>query len=257
MFDLVVVGGGLVGLATAFRYLRRFSGRGVALLEKEPRPAGHQSGHNSGVLHSGVFYTPGSLKADLCRRGKAQMEALCREFELPFERCGKLIVATRERELLGLAGGETLRARRVIVCAGLQSDRLARLSGLEPPLRIVPFLGEYHALKPAYRSRVRALVYPVPDPRLPFLGVHFTRRCDGRVDCGPNAIPTWAREGYSKFALEPRDALEILGWPGFWRLVDDFLIEERGAVLNVLNAPSPAATSSLAIADQLLERLAP
>jgi L-2-hydroxyglutarate oxidase len=393
MFDLAVVGGGIVGLATAFRYLQRFAGRSVLLLEKENRLAAHQSGHNSGVLHSGLYYAPGSLKATLCRRGKADMEALLEELEVPWRRSGKLIVATEPEELgrltaladrarangvgvsevgptgirelephvRGLAGlhvpgtgvvdfrevceamareilhrsgeirtscgvralepraqhvdlhlvsGEKLTAARAITCGGLQADRLAGLAGGAADVRIVPFLGEYYGLRPEYRTRVRGLVYPVPDPRFPFLGVHFTRRIDGRVDCGPNALPAWAREGYSKRSFNPRDTLSSLSWPGFWRLagrhlprtlaelrrsistaafargaarlvpeleanwlepapcgvraqaldrsgrlVDDFLIRENGPVLHVINAPSPAATASLAIAEHLLDRL--
>lgn len=390
MFDLAVIGGGIVGLATAFRYLRRFSGRSAVVLEKEERLAAHQSGRNSGVLHSGLYYPPGSLKAALCRTGKAGMEALCEELGVPWRRCGKLIVATEHDQLgrlaalaerartngvevrevgptgirelephvrglaglhvpstgvvdfrqvaealgaeirrlggelrtgarvtgleprgdrldLRLAGGEELAAARAITCGGLQADRLAGLSGGPAEVRIVPFLGEYFGLRPEFRTRVRALVYPVADPRFPFLGVHLTRRIDGRVDCGPSAVPTWSREGYSKTAFEARDAWSSLTWPGFWRLagrhlpvaagelrrslsraafarsaarllpeleadwlepapcgvraqaldrsgrlVDDFLIEQRGPLLHVLNAPSPAATSSLAIAEHLL-----
>lgn len=394
MLDLVVVGGGLVGLATAHRFLRRFPGRAVRVLEKEPAPGGHQSGHNSGVLHSGLYYAPGSWKARHCVAGKAAMEAFCGEHGVPFERCGKLVVATREEELPRLAelqrraasngvevrrmlpaefrriepeagglaalhvpatgivdyrrvvgalvealradGGELrcgaevrsaraegdgarlevrgepglLRARRVVLCGGLQSDRLALRSGLEPGVRVVPFLGEYRALRPAFRERIRGLIYPVPDPALPFLGVHLTRRMDGGVDCGPNALLAPAREGYRKAALDPRDLLESLAWPGTWRLlrrhlrtgaaelrrslstvafahdlarlcpalepdwlepapagvraqavardgalVDDFTLVEDGPLLHLVNAPSPAATSCLAIADRLVDRL--
>jgi L-2-hydroxyglutarate oxidase len=395
MLDLVVVGGGIVGLATAHRFLRRFPGRAVRVLEKEASPGGHQSGHNSGVLHSGLYYAPGSLKARNCVAGKAALEAFCREAGVPFERCGKLVVATREAELPRLAelerraaangvetrrlrreeiravepeagglaalhvpgtgivdyrrvvgalveavrdaGGEVrcgaevrrataaeggvlvevggerepLRAARAVLCGGLQSDRLARRSGLDPALRVVPFLGEYRALRPAFRERIRGLVYPVPDPALPFLGVHLTRRVDGGVDCGPNALLAPAREGYRKAAVDPRDLLESLAWPGTWRLglryartgaaelwrslstaafardlarlcpaleadwlepapagvraqalardgtlVDDFTVLEDGPLLHLVNAPSPAATSCLAIAGHLVDRLA-
>ena len=394
VLDLLVVGGGLVGLATAHRFLRRFPGRSVRILEKEPAPGGHQSGHNSGVLHSGLYYAPGSLKARNCVAGKAAMEALCSELGVPHERCGKLILATREEELPRLArleeraaangvevhrlrpaeyrrlepeaggiaglhvpatgivdyrrvaaalaevvraeGGEltcgvevrrarvegdavrvecegpvqSLRARQAVVCGGLQADRLARRSGSDPGVRVVPFLGEYRALRTAHRDRIRGLIYPVPDPGLPFLGVHLTRRVDGGVDCGPNALLAPAREGYRKAALDPRDLLESLSWPGTWRLVlrhartgaselwrslsleafardlarlcpalepdwleaapagvraqalardgtlvDDFTLLEDGPLLHLVNAPSPAATSCLAIGDHLVERL--
>ena len=392
MLDLVVVGGGLVGVATAYRFTRRLPGRDVLLLEKEPTLGQHQSGHNSGVLHSGLYYEPGSLKARNCVAGKAALEGFCAEAGVPFERCGKLVVATREAELGRLAalaqrarangveahrltaaelrrvepaagglaalhvpgtgivdyrrvlaalaeavrgaGGELrcgaevrrarvvgegveidlegaaapLRARRAILCGGLQSDRLALRSGLEPGVRIVPFLGEYRALRPEYRERVRGLIYPVPDPALPFLGVHLTRRIDGGVDCGPNAVFAPAREGYAKAKLHLGDLAESLRWPGTWRLaarlaplaagelwrswstaafarelarlcpeleadwlapapsgvraqaldragrlVDDFTLLRDGPLLHVVNAPSPAATACLAIADQLLD----
>lgn len=306
MIDLAIVGGGLVGLATAFRFLGRFSGRRVVLLEKERAPGTHQSGHNSGVLHSGLYYAPGSRKALLCRRGKALLEAFCEERGVPYRRRGKVVVATESEELprltelarrgrangveleeigpsrlrelephvrglaalhvpetavvdfrevaralaqgvaerggelrtgsrvlaldstgagtrLLLEGGEVLEARRAVACGGLQADRLARSSGGAPELRIVPFLGQYHALKRPYATRVRSLVYPVPDPRFPFLGVHLTRNVDGRVACGPNAVPAWAREGYGPRSFDPRDAWETLSWPGSWRLAARYL----------------------------------
>lgn len=393
MFDLLVVGGGLVGLATARQYLSRHPGRSVCLLEKESHLAAHQSGRNSGVLHSGIYYAPGSQKAENCRRGKALMEAFCERRGVPYRRCGKLIVATDEGQLSALAvlrdkgqrngveleeldeagirrlephvgglaalhvpatgivdfpavatalaaeirssGGEIQldrrvthlensggRARvgsgemewlanRVVVCGGLQADRLAGSGGESEPVRIVPFLGEYRALRPEFAARVERLIYPVPDPRFPFLGVHVTPRIDGRVDCGPNALPTMSREGYSKRAVDLRDAWSCLSWPGFWKLVgrqwpmaraelvrslssaafaraigkllpgasaewfedapagvraqaldrrgelvDDYLIQSDGAILHLLNAPSPAATSCLAIGEHLVERLA-
>lgn len=393
MLDLVVIGAGVVGSATAMRYLARFPGHSVLLLEKEAQPGEHQSGHNSGVLHSGLVYAPGSAKALHCRRGKQRLEEHCTKYGIPHERCGKLIIATSEaqlprlaalreraqrngvetrdisaaqihtiepaaagiaalhvpgtgivdyrkvvasfREQIESAGGElrtgarvvriehegdnarvevagapsTILARRVIGCAGLQADRLALASRQNPDVRIVPFLGEYRALRAQYRDRIRGLIYPVADPRLPFLGVHLTRRIDGGVDCGPNALPTFAREGYARGAFDARDFFDLIRWPGAWRLgvkqigratgelwrslsieafardlarlcpelradwlepapagvraqaverdgslVDDFRIESSGCVVHVLNAPSPAATSSLEIAEALVDR---
>jgi L-2-hydroxyglutarate oxidase len=299
-YDLVVIGGGIIGLATARELRRRFPGASIAVLEKEPRVAAHQTGHNSGVIHSGIYYTPGSLKARLCRQGSASMVAFCREQGVPVEVCGKLIVATEPEELprmealleRGLANG--LKVRRVdaaevrerephvralaaidvpstgivdfrlvcqalrklieadgvelrlgtgvrglaradgahllrttagdiragylVNCAGLHSDRLARAAGAEPGARIVPFRGEYYELVPDRRELVRGLVYPVPDPALPFLGVHLTRMIDGSVHLGPNAVPAGSREGYRKRALSPRDVAATATWPGWWRL---------------------------------------
>ncbi|MFT7669115.1 MAG: L-2-hydroxyglutarate oxidase [Planctomycetota bacterium] len=394
MRDLLVIGGGILGLACALRYLDRYPGRSVLILEKEPDLAGHQTGHNSGVLHSGIYYPPGSQKAKNCLLGKALLERFCSEFGVPYRSCGKLIVATDESELQrlqdlrtrGLASGVGLEeldqtgirrleehvggisalhipgtgivdyglvarafaeqivlagggieidaeatqlvatdksvrvvtqngkewsARNGIVCCGLQADRLANMAEIKLPVRIVPFLGEYRRLKPKYAARVQRLIYPVPDPRFPFLGVHLTPRIGGAVDCGPNALPTMAREGYGKFSMNRRDAWSNLSWPGFWRLglrhfptaggelrrsissrafaqdlqkllpgaewdwfedapsgvraqaldrqgrlVDDYLIRRQGPLLHLINAPSPAATSCLAIAEHLLDELA-
>jgi L-2-hydroxyglutarate oxidase len=300
-YDLVVVGGGIIGLATARELRRRFPDASIALLEKEPAVAAHQTGHNSGVIHSGIYYTPGSLKARLCRAGSASMVEFCRERGVPVEVCGKLIVATepaelprldkllerglanglrvrrmtaeevREREphvralaaidvpstgivdfrrvagaLLELleAGGVELRlgtqvrgfaradgdhllrtstgevrAGYLVNCGGLHSDRLARAAGADPGARIVPFRGEYYDLEPARRGLLRGLVYPVPDPALPFLGVHLTRTIDGRVHLGPNAVPAGSREGYLRRSLSVRDLAATAAWPGWWRLV--------------------------------------
>jgi len=298
---LAVIGSGIIGLATARELRRRFPRAAIAVLEKEPRIAAHQTGHNSGVIHSGVYYTPGSLKARLCREGSASMVAFCREQGVPVEVCGKLIVATEPAELprleallqRGLANG--LRVRRVdagevrerephvralaaidvpstgivdfrlvcealrklleadgvelrlgtevrglarangthlletsagevqagylVNCAGLHSDRLARAAGADPGARIVPFRGEYYELVPGRRELVRGLVYPVPDPALPFLGVHLTRMIDGSVHLGPNAVPAGSREGYRKRTLSARDLAATAVWPGWWRLV--------------------------------------
>ena len=299
-YDLAIVGGGIVGLATALALTRRYRARSI-LLEAEPGLAAHQSGHNSGVIHSGLYYRPGSLKASNCVEGRERIYRFCVEEGIPHERCGKLVVATdqdevRRLELLhrrgqenGLAGlrrldvdemaerephvrgraallvpdtgivdfrrvatriaelaveggleirtkarllevrressgyrlitasGE-LSSRNLLNCAGLQSDRVARMCGLRPGLRIVPFRGEYWRLKPDRRELVRDLIYPVPDPRFPFLGVHFTRRIDGEVEAGPNAVLALAREGYERTSFSLRDCLETAAYPGFWRL---------------------------------------
>jgi L-2-hydroxyglutarate oxidase LhgO len=300
-FESVIVGAGIVGLATAMEMLRRSPGRRLAVLEKEARVAAHQSGNNSGVIHSGLYYKPGSLKARMCVAGAAAMVAFCREHGIPHEICGKVVVATSERELPGLeellrrgtangvpgvtmigqerlrelepyaagikalhvsstgitdyvavtrqyaeivqaAGGviatgtevrkilwrggqvmvETSRgeygARQVINCAGLYSDRVSRMAGAETDIRIVPFRGEYYELVPGKRSLVRGLIYPVPDPALPFLGVHFTRRVNGSVEAGPNAVLALRREGYRRSDISFSELLETLAWPGFWRM---------------------------------------
>jgi len=383
-FDLVVVGGGIVGLATALA-LGREGGVSLAVLEAESRLAGHQTGHNSGVIHSGLYYRPGSLKARLCREGRKALVRFCEEQGIPFEKCGKVVVASegselerlggleergrenglegvkrigpeelaeREPHVRGVAGlwvpqtgivdfskvaeamaagireqGGVIRTssrvlgirrqggrriletgagpvscRRLITCGGLHSDQLARMEGHRPAVRIIPFRGEYHALRPERRHLVRNLIYPVPDPRFPFLGVHFTRRIDGAVECGPNAVLALKREGYRKRDVSPADISGMLAWPGSWRmasrywrtglhevvrsfsrrkfaralqklvpevaaadirpagagvraqavgrdgkLMDDFEIVSSEGAIHVLNAPSPAATASLAI----------
>ena len=391
--DLIVIGGGIVGLATAYKYQQQFPGRSVLLLEKESELAAHQTGRNSGVLHSGIYYKPGSLKAKNCREGKLAMEAFCQAEGVPYDICGKVIVALSDEELPRLdsiyergqangvkceiisrerllelephvagiraihvpetgivdypmvcqklaerivaAGGEIklgtaalgfkndgattvvetiaggFAARQVVNCAGLYSDRVAALTGEEPPAKIIPFRGEYFELEPEAEHLVKNLIYPVPDPAFPFLGVHFTRMINGGVECGPNAVLAFAREGYFKSTINIPELAESLTYPGFlrlaakywkmgagemWRsvskrafvralarlvpeikaehlvaapagvraqalmrdgsLVDDFLIESHGNVVNVLNAPSPAATSALTIGDSIVERLA-
>lgn len=383
--DTVIIGGGIVGLATALALLEQDPGQRLTVLEAEEGIAAHQTGHNSGVIHAGVYYRPGSLKARLCAEGRAALEAFCEQEGVPFERCGKLILATRadqlpaleqlaerarangltgvrrldgagirerEPEARGLAGllvpqtgivdyravaaamagrlraagvevktgarllgcerraeglllktarGELL-CRRLVNCAGLQSDRVARLCGVDPGVAIVPFRGEYRKLVPASRGLVRHLIYPVPEPGLPFLGVHFTRHIDGEVGVGPNAVLALARHGYSWRNLSAGDLWEMARWPGTWRLfarlwrtglgeawrslrpaaalgemramlpglaaedlapggagvraqavdragrlLDDFHIVRAPGMVHVLNAPSPAATASLAI----------
>lgn len=389
--DVAVVGGGIVGLAAAYRLLARRPGLRLVLLEKEPEVALHQSGRNSGVVHAGLYYPPGSLKARLCREGRAELERFCEEHGVAYRRCGKLVVAAREEELPRLAelrargeanglrglaelgperlrelephatglralhvpetgivdfrrvalalaeevrarGGEVLLGRRVtgvrrlgdelvletsagpvlawnlIACAGLQSDRLARAAGAPERMRIIPFRGDYLALRPHARHLVRGLIYPVPDPALPFLGVHLTRRIDGQVWAGPNAVLALARERYGRASVDARDLVETLTWPGFRRLVrrhlraglaellrdrskaaflaacrrlvpelgpedvewgpsgiraqtvlpsgelaDDFVVQAAPRMLHVRNAPSPAATASLAIGRVLAE----
>ena len=379
-FDVIVIGGGILGLSTARRLLLERPGLRLALLEKEAALAHHQTGHNSGVVHSGIYYTPGSLKARLCVEGKQALERYADEHGIACVARGKLIVALDESELGGLAelerrgranGVEGLRvlegdelravepnvagiralhtpttgvidysqvagafaedvraaggeielseevtavverrglvdvetnggartARAVVACAGLQADRLARSA-----TRIVPFRGDYYTLSTRAAKLVQGLVYPVPDPNFPFLGVHLTKQVDGTVIAGPNAVLSLAREQYSRAAFSPRDAAATATYPGFWRfaarhvrtgaaevwrdlskrafvqdiqryvpavteadvrfgpsgiraqalgrdgrLLDDFVIEGSGRIVHVVNAPSPAATSSLAI----------
>jgi len=298
--DLLVVGGGIVGLASAWRYGQRFPGRRVRLVEKEPDIAAHQSGRNSGVIHSGIYYKPGSQKAELCLAGKRELERFCSEEGVRFETCGKVVVALCEADLPALErigerargngvaaeriGPERLRelephaagiaalhvpgtgivdypgvcarlaakireqggqieldarvfhlerrgrtlvastprgefeAHALVNCAGLFADRIARLDGLEPSARIVPFRGEYWELRPEARRLCRNLIYPVPDASFPFLGVHFTRMVAGGVECGPNAVLAFAREGYTRAIVDWPDLSETLSFPGFWRL---------------------------------------
>ncbi len=298
--DFIVIGGGIVGLATAWQLSQRFPGSSIRLLEKENELAAHQSGRNSGVLHSGIYYKPGSLKAKTCRAGKAAMEAFCREHSVPYEICGKIIVAVDASEVdrldaihqRGLQNGVNnhwldekqireiephaagVRALHVpesgivdypavchklsellqqggnfvhlkseamaiesdrdqvhistrdarytcnflVTCSGLHSDRIVRMSGLKPPAQIVPFRGEYYELKDHRRHLCRNLIYPVPDPKFPFLGVHFTRMIHGEVECGPNAVLALAREGYTWGTIRWKDLLESVGYRGFLRL---------------------------------------
>ena len=298
--SLLVIGGGIVGLATAYRFSERFPDRRIVVLEKEKGIARHQSGHNSGVLHSGIYYRPDSLKAANCRRGKRMMEDFCAQEDIPFERCGKVVVAVEESELprlddireralgngvacerigperlkelephaTGLAalhvpetgivdyravcerfaqrlrerGGKIVTgakatgivartsdvtvftragefsAQVAVNCGGLHADRILQRAGCIRPARIVPFRGEYHELLPEARGLVRNLIYPVPDPSFPFLGVHFTRRIGGGIECGPNAVLAFAREGYRRTTIRPGDLWDTLSYGGFWRL---------------------------------------
>jgi (S)-2-hydroxyglutarate dehydrogenase len=300
-YNVIIVGGGIVGLAVALEITKRFPRLRLLVLEKEDRVGRHQSGHNSGVIHSGVYYKPGSLKAKLCVTGAAAMVEFCREHGIPHQVCGKVIVATHAEEfprleelrrrgeangLTGLQsiGPEALRqiephasglralvvpstgitdyaavcdkyaeiisartgsiltstavmglrrladeivvetnrgafsATSLINCAGLFSDRISRMAGDDPQVMIVPFRGEYYDLIPERASLVRSLIYPVPDPRFPFLGVHFTRRVSGSVDAGPNAVLAFCREGYRRTDFDLRDLASSLAFPGFWRM---------------------------------------
>jgi L-2-hydroxyglutarate oxidase len=304
-YDVAVIGGGIVGMAAGMALVRR-TRASVIVLEAEDRLAAHQTGHNSGVIHSGLYYRPGSLKARNCVEGREALYHFCAMAGIPYERCGKVVVATHHRELprldelerRGLAnglqglrrlcpeeihqrepqargiaglfvpdtgivdygavteayadrvrenGGEIVTRARVhsfrrdagagggtdlvlettrgaircgalVNCAGLHSDRVARLCGVDPGVRIVPFRGEYYTIVPTREFLVRNLIYPVPDPAFPFLGVHFTRMMRGGVEAGPNAVLALAREGYSRASFSPRDAAELFAYPGFWRM---------------------------------------
>lgn len=301
MYDFCVIGGGIVGLSTAMQLLQMQPGASLLLLEKEDQLGRHQTGHNSGVIHAGVYYAPGSLKAELCKRGAQATKAFCAEHGVRFEVCGKMLVATTATELhrmeelhersqhnglkvervdatelrsrepniaglgglfvestgivdylevckamaevIGALGGEILlgqritrikesidhvvagsddqswQAKKLVVCGGLQSDRMARLAGLEIDHQIVPFRGEYFRLPASMNEIVKHLIYPVPDPDLPFLGIHLTRMIDGSVTVGPNAVLSLSRENYRKFAATAADVFEFARFPGFWRTV--------------------------------------
>jgi L-2-hydroxyglutarate oxidase len=391
--DVIIVGGGIVGLATAFRFLEARPKTRIILMEKESKLAAHQTGNNSGVLHSGLYYEPGSKKAKLSVNGLQQMVAFCREHGIAHEQCGKIVVATDKTELpwlenlwqrghanglLGLsklipeqireiephaAGiaaihvpqegivdypgvceklGELIvqkgariclntrllklishsghwiaetsvgefSSHLVVTCGGLYSDRLVHLTGQRPAAKIIPFRGEYYHIRKERQHLVRNLIYPVPDPKFPFLGVHFTRLIHGGIEAGPNAVLAFAREGYRWSNINARDLAESLCFPGLWKflatypavcgyeiqrslskrefcrslqklvpaiseddleaggsgvraqamtrdgkLVGDFQFEEQRGVLHVLNAPSPAATASLAIGEKIVERV--
>ena len=389
-YDVSIIGGGIIGLATAYQLLEQYPRLKVAVVEKEPQLALHQTGHNSGVIHSGIYYRPGSQKSQFCAGGVASLIQFCDENEIPYNLCGKVIVATEESELgrldnlyergtangvpnLEMIGPEQLKeiephaagiralhspatgivdytrvaetyARKfeenggtirvnskvgkitrsssvvtletnagdvssnyLINCAGLYADKVARMMGTPPAVRIVPFRGEYYTLKAESQDLVKTLIYPVPNPRFPFLGVHFTRNIHGHVEAGPNAILAFAREGYTKSKINPRELAGTLGFPGFWwmskkhwktglgeihrsmsrhvflkdlqrlipsiqdkdlapggsgvraqavdkngGLLDDFSIWETAGAIHVMNAPSPGATSSLAIGQHIV-----
>lgn len=300
-YQYCVIGGGIVGLATALELKSRDASARIVLLEKEASFGQHQTGHNSGVIHAGIYYQPGSLKAQLCRAGAEATKEFCRANQIPFETCGKLLVATNDLEMqrmnaledrarqndisfepisesrlreiepmvsgkgallihatgivdykricLAMAErlreadvrllqktqavaiaedgtgvtvrtdtGETIRTEKLVACAGLQSDRIARLAGLDATHQIVPFRGEYYTLPPAKSAIVKHLIYPIPDPDLPFLGIHLTRMIDGRITVGPNAVLGFAREGYPKGSVALGDVASMLGFPGFWKM---------------------------------------
>jgi len=300
-FDITIIGGGIVGLATAQELTKRYPQRKLAILEKEDRLAAHQTGHNSGVIHSGIYYKPGSLKAQTCVAGAKAIIAFCQQHDIPYEICGKVVVATSPAELprleelhrRGTANGvegmemigperlreiephatgvralhvpttgiidfprvaqtyarliqekggdlrlrhelrgivrtdggliletsqESIHSKFVINCGGLHCDRIARLAGAQPDLQIVPFRGEYYSIAPQRRTLVKNLIYPVPDPAFPFLGVHFTRTIDGLVEAGPNAVLAFAREGYKKSDFDARDLRETLTFSGFRKM---------------------------------------
>ncbi len=319
--DVAIIGGGILGLATGYNVARGFPGKRLLILEKERGLAQHQTGHNSGVLHSGIYYKPGSLKAINCREGRKLMLSFCAEHGIPLEVCGKVIVATREDELARLdalfqrgqsngvacemigperlrelepfatsgigaihvaeagivdykrvceklaelivaAGNQVLtgarvlafrrdgdalvletttgpvRARQVINCGGLYSDRLAQLSGQDPGCTIVPFRGEYYTLKPAAWHYCRNLIYPVPDPAFPFLGVHFTRRLDGSRECGPNAVLALAREGYKWSQINLRDIAGMLSTSALWKVIARHWRMGAGEIWRSLSKPA-------------------
>ena len=393
-YDFVIVGGGIVGAATFYKLSQKHPQASICLVEKEQKLSDHQTGHNSGVIHSGIYYKPGSYKAKLCFNGREQLVAFAKNHAVPHDVCGKIILATTADEVerlkgiykrglenglvglqwldekqfqeiepyarglsavfvpqtgiinfraavekmvaFGLAnnlnrakkgwelkaisrnkdytelsnGKEVLQAKQVIFCGGLQADRLARLDGLDPEINTVPFRGDYYDLTESGKHKVRNLIYPVPDPAFPFLGVHFTRMTDGSVECGPSAVFGFKREGYSRSSFSLKDTADALAFAGTWKLfrqhwrmglneqrrawskelflkalqklipelkpndivrsrsgvramtikpngemVDDFLFEQTERHLHVLNAPSPAATAGLAIADVIVKKI--
>lgn len=307
MYDFAIIGGGIVGLSTAMAIGQRYPNSRILVLEKESQWAFHQTGNNSGVIHSGVYYKPGSFKAKFCRDGCQSMVEFCQEHNLPHEVCGKVIVATEEKELpllenlyqrglqngiqvaritaeevkeiephvnclagirvfstgiadykqvcnkyaelIQLQGGDlrlntkvlkivdtaqgkvlettqgNFEASCIINCAGLFSDRVAKMGGVDPKAKIVPFRGEYYELTPEKRYLVNTLIYPVPNPAFPFLGVHFTKMIDGSVHAGPNAVLSLKREGYKKTDFDLKDFTEVMTYPGFWKLASKFADE--------------------------------
>ncbi len=300
-YDFVIIGGGIVGVSTAWQLQSKFPHKKILLVEKEPRLAAHQTGHNSGVIHAGVYYQPGSLKADFCKRGADQTIAFCQEHNLPYDQCGKLLVATdrvehdrmvalekrcrengietqrltetelrrREPAIIGngalfvaatgitdytkitekmaelfsnLGGAvwlgsevrairehphkvdvhlaaETVETEYLLACGGLMADRLTRMMQVDIDFRIVPFRGEYYQLPVRHNGIVNHLIYPIPDPELPFLGVHLTRMIDGSVTVGPNAVLGWKREGYGKLNFNLHDVKDMVAFPGFWKVI--------------------------------------
>lgn len=389
--DFIIVGGGIVGLATAYKLQLKYPDKTITILEKETAIGTHQTGRNSGVIHSGIYYTPNSCKAKNCKNGREQLVAFAEKHKVKYKTCGKIIVATTSEEVIlldaiykkGLKNGtpnicfldaeqikkkepfieglkaiwvptagiidyveichkfieliievnskskiirsckvQTIRndllktnlgdfkANKIIYCTGLQVDRMAKKDGVVADFQIVGFRGDYYELTKQSKSKINNLVYPVPDPKFPFLGVHFTPMIDGRVECGPNAVFSFKREGYNTTSFSFKDSFEALTYKGTWKLffkhwrkgieeykrafskrlfvkelqrmmpsitiddikpsrsgvraqalgvggdlIDDFKIIEKGNSIHVLNAPSPAATSCMAIADEIVERI--
>ncbi len=394
-FDIIIAGAGIVGLSTCYTLLKKYKGLKIALIEKENGVSLHQTGNNSGVIHSGIYYKPGSLKAKNCRKGYKMLLEFCNEYEIPYDICGKVIIACSESEIEslqkiyergnqnglenlkilnreeiktiepnanGVKGifvpqtgiidfkevahkicelitnlngkiilGEELidikststnseitiitnkniyKSKYLITCTGLYSDRIARITNPELKIKIIPFRGEYYLIKKEFKNLVNNLIYPVPDPRFPFLGVHFTRTIKGDREVGPNAVFAFKREGYNKYDFNIKDLLDSVFWKGFynmtkkyWKiglwefyrsfskdafvkslqklvpeikseyiipgpagvraqavdaegnLIDDFLFVENKNILHVCNAPSPAATSCLSIAETISEKI--
>ena len=389
MYDIAIVGGGIVGLSTAYNFLRAYPNKKVIIVEKESEIGLHQSGHNSGVIHSGLYYKPGSLKAINCRNGIVLLKEFCDKYNLKYEICGKLVIATNQTQIeslkilykRGIQNGikdlhyvkkeeisdyepyavgeaalyygetgiidysvvcnqlkdlieingeiktgfnvdeiidygsdieirsefEEVRTKFLINCAGLFSDKISKICGFKRTCRIIPFRGEYFMISKKANHLVKNLIYPVPDPRYPFLGVHLTRTIDNHLEVGPNAVLAFAREGYKKSDVNLLEMWDYLSYPGFWKmslkywetgfqeyyrsffkkfflkslnklvpdfkiedlkycpsgiraqalnslgnLIDDFVIDKRENMLHVINAPSPAATSSLSIAEHLV-----
>jgi L-2-hydroxyglutarate oxidase len=301
VFDFIIIGGGIVGMSTAWQLKKTYPDSSMLLLEKESGPARHQTGHNSGVIHAGVYYTPGSLKAKFCLEGNRATKDFCREHDIPFDECGKLLVATNELEMdrmkalwdrseanglerhwlsaaelkerepniTGMGGifvpssgivsytqvtaamgreferlgGEIryntevtglkeetsqvvvqasqgeVQGKYLVSCSGLMADRVVRMLGIEPEFKICPFRGEYYLLKPEHNQIVNHLIYPIPDPNMPFLGVHLTRMIDGTVTVGPNAVLAFKREGYNKSDISLKDTLEMFTYPGILKVL--------------------------------------
>lgn len=392
MYDFIIIGGGIIGMSTAMQLIQTYPDRKIALLEKESGPAQHQTGHNSGVIHAGVYYTPGSLKAKFCLEGNRAMREFCDEHQVKYDICGKLLVATNELEMqrmqalwerteanglerewlsgealkdrephiTGIGGifvpssgivnyaqvaqamgrvfeslggtihynqevtalsetdseirittrNEIFSSRFLISCSGLMADRVVRMLGIDPGFTICPFRGEYYLLPAQHNRIVNHLIYPIPDPSMPFLGVHLTRMIDGTVTVGPNAVLALKREGYRKRDISPKDLLQMLSNPGILKmlarnlrpglvemknsllkgayleevrkycpsitkadltpypagvraqaitpdgkLVDDFLFVNTRRSVNVCNAPSPAATSSIPIGRYIVDKV--
>lgn len=394
-YDLIIVGGGIIGASTFYLYQKKYPKSRILLLEKENELASHQTARNSGVIHSGIYYKPNSLKAKNCREGLRLLYDFCKEFNVPHDNCGKLIIAKNDAEVENLnllkergiqngikgiklldneqakehepylecvkalyvpdtgivdyglvtaelivqakkinsnslvlyneqvvdfekieditwlkSKGKTFKSKKVIFCTGLQSDRFAKKDGIKIDLRVVPFRGDYYVLKPQAFHKVKNLIYPVADPNLPFLGVHLTRMMNGTIECGPNAVFSFRREGYTKFAFDFNDSKDAFSFSGTWKLfskfwrtgiseylrafskkrflkslqemvpsielddlgmhragvraqvvdksgnlVDDFLIKKGKCGIHVINAPSPAATASLSIANMIIEHI--